>query len=237
MNVAANSSGIIGQLLALVAHDLRNPLSALHSNVGFLEASLPERDSEIGEALFDIAASCGSLAHIIDNLELLGIDAQRLQPALERGPVQLWEATTEVLERMKPIAQSYGVRTEFQVERAGSPRVLAHREMLGRALGNLLFNSLQNGGSQQPVTVVLATSGRHGVVRISDGGVPVSEALRSAAFSAEGQILHKSDPAGRYGRGLGLFAARVAAELAGVEVTSLASSSGCNVFELSAELA
>lgn len=235
--MAANSSSIIGQLLALVAHDLRNPLSALHSNVGFLEASLPERDSEVGEALFDISASCGSLAHIIDNLELLGLDAHRGSAPLERSPVQLWEITVEVLDKMKPIAQSYGVRTQFEAERASSPRVLAHREMLGRALGNLLFNSLQNGGSQQPVKIALATSGRHGVVRISDGGVPVSEALRNAAFSAEGQINHKGDPAGRYGRGLGLFAARIAAELAGVDVVSVPGAGGLNQFELSAELA
>jgi signal transduction histidine kinase len=235
--LAANTPSVIGQLLALVAHDLRNPLSALHSNVGFLEASLPERDSEVGEALFDIAASCGSLAHIIDNLELLGMDAARGHPVLERGPVQLWEATVEVLDRMRPIAQSYGVRTEFEAERTSSPRVLAHREMLSRALANLLFNSVQNGGARTAVTLSFATAGRFGIVRIADGGVPVPEPLRDVAFTAEGQLTYKGDPAGRYGRGLGLYAARIAAELAGVQVVSSANSGGHNVFELRAELA
>ena len=82
--VASETPGTVGSLLALVAHDLRNPLSALHSNVGFLEATLSTKDTDALDALADISASCSSLKHIIDNLELVG-----LSHAAEKRPGEI----------------------------------------------------------------------------------------------------------------------------------------------------
>jgi len=71
----------------------------------------------------------------------------------------------------------------------------------------------------------------------SDGGSPLSEELRAHAFTAEGQLVCKGEAAGRYSRGLGLFAAYVAAELAGAEVRALPPARGRNRFEVRARLA
>jgi signal transduction histidine kinase len=231
-----DSPGTIGSLLALVAHDLRNPLSALHSNVGFLEATLATKDTDALDALSDISASCSSLKHIIDNLELMGLTLLVERPSLDRMPVSLWDLAHDGVQRLQAIAQSYGVRVEFEAERQGGPRVLAHREMISRALGNLLFNSIQHGGTTEPVRLSLAVEGGQGVVRISDGGALISDALRESAFTADGQLSCKGDPQGRYSRGLGLFAASVAAMLGGAAVKSLDAANDRNVFELSAPL-
>jgi signal transduction histidine kinase len=235
--VASESLGTVGSLLALVAHDLRNPLSALHSNVGFLEATLATKDADALDALSDISASCSSLKHIIDNLELVGLTLLVERPQLDRMPVSLWELAHEGVQRLQAIAQSYGVRVELQAERQGAPRVLAHREMFSRALGNLLFNSIQHGGTSEPVLVSLASEDGLGIVRVSDSGPGISEALRTEAFTADGQLTCKGDPQGRYSRGLGLFAASVAATLGGVTVKSVSAAEGRNAFELSAPLA
>lgn len=234
--MASESLGTVGSLLALVAHDLRNPLSALHSNVGFLEATLGTKDPDAIDALADISASCSSLKHIIDNLELVGLTLLVERPSLDRMPVSLWDLAHDGVQRLQSIAQSYGVRVEFAAERQGAPRVLAHREMVSRALGNLLFNSIQHGGTSEPILVSLAIDAGQGIVRVTDGGQVVSAALRDAAFSAEGQLSCKGDPQGRYSRGLGLFAASVAGTLAGAVVKSVDSSDGRNAFELHAPL-
>src|SRR5262245_13794222 len=63
---------LIGELIGLLAHDLRNPLSALHSNLGYLEAVLPSDEGEAREAVEDGVVSCDGLSHVIDNVDLLG---------------------------------------------------------------------------------------------------------------------------------------------------------------------
>ena len=70
------SSELISSSLGLFAHDLRNPLSALHSNVSFLGSVLGTGDNDAREALEDVAASSDALGHITDNLELFAL-AQR----------------------------------------------------------------------------------------------------------------------------------------------------------------
>ena len=56
------SSELVSALLGLFAHDLRNPLSALHSNVSFLASVVNAGDTEAHEALEDVAASSDALA-------------------------------------------------------------------------------------------------------------------------------------------------------------------------------
>jgi two-component system sensor histidine kinase MtrB len=227
---------LLGQLLVLLAHDLRNPLSALHSNIGFLESSTDGKDSDLREALADVTVSCGSLNQIIDNLELFGLSTLEEPPRLERLPVSLDDLAKEAVNRALASAGSYGAELVLVPNSSAGVRVRVHREMAIRALGNLLFNAIQHGGGGV-VSVACAADGSHGVIRVSDAGLPISPNLRDNAFTAAGQISCKNDPDGRYSRGLGLFAAGVAAALSGAEVLSRQSHEGKNVLELRGQLA
>jgi signal transduction histidine kinase len=227
---------LLGPLLVLLAHDLRNPLSALHSNIGFLESSTNENDVDLREALADVTVSCGSLNQIIDNLELFGLSTLEEQPRLERLPVSLEELAKEAVNRAVSSAGSYGAELVLLPCQQPGLRVRVHREMAIRSLGNLLFNAIQHGGGGQ-VTVQVLGEPEAGVVLVSDSGYPLTPRLRQEAFTAAGQLSCKSDPDGRYSRGLGLFAAGVAAALAGAEVQCRQTAEGRNLLELRGVLA
>ena len=151
--------------------------------------------------------------------------------------MSLLELTADVLSRVRLIAECYGVELAFDGDGQRGVRVVAHREMLARSLGNVLFNAIQHGGSSTPVMVQLSIDKEHGVIQVSDGGTPLSDELRAQAFTAEGQLVCKGEASGRYSRGLGLFAACVAADLAGAEVHALAPLRGRNRLEVRARLA
>ena len=62
--------------------------------------------------------------------------------------------------------------------------------------------------------------------------------LAESAFTARGQLDCKSHPGGRYSRGLGLFAAAVAARASGAALSTETPRPGfTNAFELAAPLA
>lgn len=230
---------LTGSLLALLAHDLRNPLSALQSNLGYLESFCDAKELEAREALTDVAASCSSIRHIIDNLELLGMLMQggTRTRMPERGTVGLQGLVTETIARFEPVAQSYGARVVLTGDHPANLNVSAHREMLSRALGNLLFNSIQHGGTSAEVSVSISASATQGAITCADSGPPLAGHLRAQAFTAEGQLSSKNDTLGRYSRGLGLFSATIAAELAGATVHVLEPVDGTSRFEIRAELA
>ncbi|MBM4364480.1 MAG: HAMP domain-containing histidine kinase, partial [Deltaproteobacteria bacterium] len=114
----------MGELLALVAHDLRNPLSALHSNLGFLRSVLDDADPDAREAIDDGLVSCDGLAQIIDNLDLLAGALREPGRVPEAGSfVDVGALLDEVVHVTRAMAGSHGV--ELRAERAAGARLSA----------------------------------------------------------------------------------------------------------------
>lgn len=243
----------VGKLLALVAHDLRNPLSAIHSNLGFLNSTLVEegtpspmpaadREDEVRDALSDGLISCEALTHMIDNLELLG-QVLRNVPMPSRSAVLATDLVQEAVNRCKPVANSYGVRLERHrpTPDLAEVGVLAAREQTCKALGNLIRNAIQHSSPGQTVTIGLG-AGR-GVaadrvrILVHDQGTPIAQSSMPMLFTAEGQVRAKASSDGRYSRALGLYVARLGAELTGSAVSAETAEDGANCLVLELPIA
>lgn len=211
---------LIGTLLGLVAHDLRNPLSALHSNAGFLSSVLQSEDTETLGALEDMVASCDSLSQIIDNLELVALSLD-LRASRERGQLVLQDCLVEASNRSRLCARSHRVELVLEPLAGGELKVIANRDMFMRALSNLLRNSVQHSAEGSTVRVRALPRDGRAVIRVEDSGVKLAPEHREQAFTADGQIASKGMIGGRYGRGLGLLCARLAAELSGAEIAAV----------------
>jgi signal transduction histidine kinase len=226
-------SDLIGGLLGLIVHDLRNPLSALHSNASFLQSARDVTGADAKEALEDVSASCEALGHIIDNVELLAL-ALRGERRFEQTSFTVRELIADALARSKSLAASYSVRVEFVPSADADVRLTTSREMLGRALGNLIKNGIQHAQDGVPVRVSVQVEGPRVVLLVEDGGTAVTADYEERAFTAEGQVSAKGLVGARYSRGIGLYAARLAAEAAGAHVRSVTAPNGTgNAFELS----
>jgi two-component system heavy metal sensor histidine kinase CusS len=236
--VKLDDASLISQLLALLAHDLRNPLSALHSNAGYLQAAFGGDGGELHEALDDVVSSCASLGHIIDNLELLGLSMDA-STRFERVPLSLTDIVTEAVEQCRSLAASYRVEIRVTPEpSAAATLIQVNRDMMRRALVNLIRNAIQHGAREAPIEIRVQRREQAGVIGVEDAGSSLAPELAESAFTARGQLDCKSHPGGRYSRGLGLFAAAVSARAAGAELSTRAPRPGfTNAFELAAPLA
>lgn len=232
-------SQLIGELLALLAHDLRNPLSALHSNLGFLRSVVGDDDPDAAEALTDSLVSCDGLGHIIDNIDLFG-RALRAAHSGNGARADLGQVVAEVVRRSQPTAESHGLGLELDPAVSSLDAMVAgDSEMVARAVANLVRNSIQHSGPGSTVRVSVRppAEGRVSVL-IEDAGAPVAEELRERALTAEGQTLSKGATNGRYSRGLGLYAALLATKACGGEIRVVEPPAGAgNAFDLSLSLA
>jgi signal transduction histidine kinase len=219
-----------GELLGLLAHDLRNPLSALHSNLGFL-TSIVRDDSDAVEAVSDGLVSCEGLAHIIDNIDLLG-QAMRGAHYGERARVDVGMLIAEVVAAALPMAESHNVSVVVSPV-SDDAATEGSRDLLGRALANLLRNSIQHSPGGASVRISIRRDDAGLAVLLEDTGVSLPEAIRATVFTPQGQIGAKSAPAGRYSRGLGLLSASLAAQAARATVHVVPAPRGSgNAFEL-----
>jgi K+-sensing histidine kinase KdpD len=214
-------ASVLAQALELLAHDLRNPLSALHSNLGYLKNVAPgERDSDdVEEAIADGVASCEGLSHIIANLGVFaqlvrGGSARSAPPAKASGFVQAAVA------KASGVAQSFGTDVEVDIsEGARGLSLNASGELLPIALANLVLNSIQCSPRRSRVLIRVegAAEGREVVVSFLDGGPPLEA---PDALELRGHLASKTKPGGRYNRWLGLYVAGIAARAMGGDLNS-----------------
>jgi signal transduction histidine kinase len=231
------ASELIPELLALVAHDLRNPLSALRSNLGFIGSVVERVDQDAREAVVDAMVSCDGLAQIIDNIEIVIFALNKAKPP-EIGAVLLSQAVGESINACRSMAKSHGVELNLDPSVAAiGATVRSHHEMLVRALSNVIRNAIQHGG-ESPVRVSAAGNAKTATVRVTDGGTPLDPAAKPSPFTPAGQLASKHSHQGRYGRGLGLWCASVTAVAASATLKSSAGKNQgeTNVFELELEL-
>lgn len=227
------ASQLIGELLGLLAHDLRNPLSALHSNLGYLDTVLSSRDDEAREAVEDGVVSCDGLSHVIDNVDLLG-QVLRGGMRVQRSPSPALPLIAGAVERCQPAARSHGLSLELDAKARQLHAVVdVGRDLATRALTNLIRNSIQHAPPSSTVTVTASADAERVLVQVSDSGTSLTDELREVAFTAEGQVAAKARANSRYSRGMGLYCARVAATLCGGEIRVLDPPGGAgNLFQL-----
>jgi len=219
--------------MSLLAHDLRNPLSAVMTNVNFVRSSMRGRAPDLEEALSDSALSCTMLGQVIGNLDILSRAFSTLP--LMKQPTAARSAADEAVVRFAPQAAICGVRIEAP-SGPDAPVLFVEPNFFARALDNLVANALQYSPAKGKVLIECAATADRGILVILDDGPVIPADLRSLAALPEWQGQAKLRYEARYGRGLGLFCASEAARIAGAEL-SIGDRTGRSTFALSAPLA
>ena len=211
----------LGEMLALLAHDLKNPLAAVLTNLGFIAGVLREIDGDAAlgdarEAVVDARQACESMQRFCGNLELLAREATgrvSLVP-MDPTPLDLVGIVDEVVGKQNEAAQ--GRRLRFAVNAAERTYARADRELVLRAVDNLLADAVQHAPSGTEIAIDIgAHADADARVVVRDAGPVVPANMRAQVATPNGQSLGKGRPELRYGRGLALYAASLAALAAG----------------------
>jgi signal transduction histidine kinase len=154
------------------------------------------------------------LSQVIGNLEVLGrvFGPVNLRPTL----MGTREAAGQAVARASAQATLAGI--ELVILPGSGATVNVEPVFFGRALDNVLANSLQYSPARGKVTLELATEGERSGVWVSDGGPIVPPEFRERVLTEDGQSAAKKRYEARYGRGLGLYCAAQAARLGGAEL-------------------
>jgi signal transduction histidine kinase len=206
----------IRDLVAVLVHDLRNPLAAVVTNLGFARRLVQEGApaGELDEVIDDSQAACEVLRQLIGNLHVLAsYDHTKVTP----HEVALSAACSEVIDRCRSRARHASLALELDpIE--GNPRAMLDRALFGIGFENLLCNSIQHAPRGTRIGVRVVVAERRARIEVHDEGGAIPLDARASAASVPGQLLQSRAKSGRYNRGAGLLVARIAAELNGSEL-------------------
>jgi nitrogen fixation/metabolism regulation signal transduction histidine kinase len=160
-----------------LAHELKNPLTAMRLAVGRLERLVAGSGDDGARQ----RESLGLLAREIDSLLRL---AQSFS-AFARLPTPELR-TCDLTSVVADVCALYQEQSAANIEVTLEPglAVQADPELLKRALGNLLKNALEaSEGETRPVCVTAGSKGDLVQIQIDDEGVGIAEALQGARLS------------------------------------------------------
>ena len=209
------------QFLALLSHELRNPLSPVIAMVGELEASAPN-SPEVRRALEVIRRNVELEARLIDDLlDVTRISKGKLQLTLETVSVH------EILQRAYEICREEIVAKNLHVEfrlRAEQVHVEADPARLQQVFWNLLKNSVKFTSEQGRIVIETFNPSPEQIeIRTTDTGIGIESDKIDKIFNAFEQ--GQSSITRRFG-GLGLGLAISKAMVSAHNGTITASSEG-----------
>jgi sigma-B regulation protein RsbU (phosphoserine phosphatase) len=191
------------QFVAVLGHDLRNPLASILSGVGLLR---PEPLSERGAKILGLMeGSVSRASRLVDDVMDFarsrlggGISVAR-DHAEPLGPV-----VEHVVSEMRTIAPSVTITLDLAL----AEPVDCDRSRIAQLLSNLLGNAVTHGDAHQPIHVSAVTVNHHVKLSVANGGKAISEPAMRNLFQPffRGDARHSQQ-----GLGLGLY---IASEIA-----------------------
>lgn len=215
--VARERLAALGELSAVVAHEVRNPLAVVFNAVAGLRRARPDSD-EHAKLLAILQEEAERLRDIVSDL---------LEFASPRAPISAPASLEEIVRGAVEAAHSVtGHGREDVIVDVSSDAILSCDERLVRqAVLNLVTNALQATGRREAVRVTVRGEGESLVVRVADDGDGVPEELRERIFTPFFSTRPK-------GTGLGLAVVKRCADAHGGQITLRASAARGAFFEL-----
>ena len=183
------------EFLALVGHELRQPLAAIKGSAAALleaeEGLDPAEAREFHRIVADQADHMRAL--VADLLDAGRIDAGEMSVAPEPADV------ATLVERARTAFLGAGAGHAVQVDLpADLPAVMADRRRVAQVLANLLANAARNSPESAPIRITAARHGGHVEVSVADRGQGIALDRLPHLFRKHG------GDAGTAGYGLGL---------------------------------
>jgi signal transduction histidine kinase/CheY-like chemotaxis protein len=192
------------EFLAVLAHELRNPLAPIRNSI-FLLARLEPGTDRARAKLAVIERQIAHLTRLVDDL----LDVSRIS----RGKVHLQRTALDLGALVRRAAEDHrdavvAAGLDLAVEVPDEPLwVEADGTRLAQVTGNLLSNAVKFTHRGGRITVSLRRDGAHAVLGVRDTGIGIDEAMRARLFEPFAQAEQPLDRS-RGGLGLGLTLVR-----------------------------
>ena len=169
---------VLGQMAASVAHEVRNPLSAINNCLAVLRKNVDGQHESLVPALEIIDDEVHRLDRLTHNFMSFG-----RTPRMDLARVHLAALAARVCERIERHVHHEDLTVTIEQDvRGGYEAVRFDADGFQEVLWNLMLNAVQATGNNGRVRVRLGRKGGHGFLAVQDDGPGIPAAWRTRIF-------------------------------------------------------
>jgi signal transduction histidine kinase len=195
------------QFMADASHELRTPVSVVHTTAQVTLQSATRAEAEYRESLTIVAEQSARLARLVDAMFLLSRAEARGIP-LSRELLYLDDIVAESVRALRVFADQRGVRIE--VDSPAEVTCFGDDALIRQMTGNLLDNAIRHASDQGIVKASVARGADRVTISVADDGPGIPPGEHQRIFERFVRLEN-----GSRGAGLGLPIARWIAEAHG----------------------
>ncbi|HUR52889.1 MAG TPA: ATP-binding protein, partial [Gemmataceae bacterium] len=209
------------EFLAMLAHELRNPLAPVRNGLQVLQAK--SADPEVDHLTEMMGRQVNQIVRLVDDL----LEVSRItlgKVSLRREHIDLTSVVHQAIEAARPLIESR--RHELAV--ATPPESIhldADSARLAQVIGNLLNNAAKYTEEAGRIWLTVRREGHEAVVSVRDTGVGISADMLPQVFDLFTQVDRTLDRS-QGGLGIGLTLVRKLVELHGGSVQAFSAGPG-----------
>jgi signal transduction histidine kinase/ActR/RegA family two-component response regulator len=211
------------QFLAMLDHELRNPLAAVRNAIQLLRPKLPDGEEVVQECTHIIDKQTKRLMTLLDQL----VDARRVtlnQIELQKSPQDLARVVHNAIRTLVQAKQVASPSTRFVIHKPAEPvMVLGDPVRLEQIVVNLLTNALQSTECESRVEIRIESRAdtEEAILIVRDDGIGLSSEQLSQIFEPfiQPQVRPQRSPGG-FGIGLTLARSLLDLHKGHIEATS-----------------
>ncbi|MEZ6047407.1 MAG: chemotaxis protein CheB [Planctomycetaceae bacterium] len=210
------------RFLAMLSHELRNPMAAVLNATSLLHEDGVDEETEL-EAYSIIERNVRHVARLLDDL----LDLSRFthdKISLHRQVIDLNELVMDIVDCVQPIIDEKG--HQFHVQRDSLPVFIeGDSGRIQQAQVNLLVNAAKYTSSEGRIDYSLRREQNRAVIRVRDNGIGIEESLLSDIFKPFVQSEQALDRS-QGGMGLGLPLVKMIIEAHGGSIKAYSNGAG-----------
>jgi PAS domain S-box-containing protein len=211
-----HSNRRMSEFLAMLAHELRNPLAPIRNAVNVFGVH-PAFPHELGPVREVVDRQLAQLTHLVDDLLDIGrIATGKIR--LDRRRLDYREVVRSSYDAMVTIAQARGHRLSMSLPEAPVP-MIGDAARLAQSLQNLLGNAIRYTPDGGEVRIEVTLDGVDSVTRVADSGRGIPPHELERIFELFSQV-DAGDAPDAQGLGIGLSLARTLVEQHGGTLTA-----------------
>ncbi len=203
------------EFLAMLAHELRNPLAPISSAADLLRLGRLE-EARVRQTSGIISRQVKHMTGLIDDL----LDVSRVTRglvSLDRREIDLRSVVGEAVEQVKPLVELRGHHLEIQLA-PGPAHVWGDLKRLVQCVANVLHNAAKYTPEGGSIVLRLHIEGGQVAITVRDNGIGMTPEVAAHAFDLFVQAERTPDRA-QGGLGIGLALVKSLVELHGGQVS------------------
>ncbi|KAB2841342.1 MAG: HAMP domain-containing histidine kinase [Melioribacteraceae bacterium] len=169
---------IMGKLSATLAHEIRNPLSALKLNLNYLKMSEEEFDPEVIECLNSCVEAVERIQDLIENT----LEFSRT-PTKDEKETSINEISMQAVDILSGMAKKKNINIVSELDEK-LPLLLVNRNKILQVFINLITNAIDASERNSSISLRSYQNSKKDVIfEVEDKGVGIKEEVKDKIFS------------------------------------------------------